>query len=159
MNLCHIKLLCLVMCCGTAVQTSCFVLSQLLADALQFPSETPPEPLLWHAPQWVLTSKALSQWEGQVEEEDKKQRALLEQILDRSTAVTLDAFEVQFSAYLKHLQLKRSKGLKVPLDPSHFKVPSLQMQTLLAERVAQEDRYWPSKQLCQLSQLHWVPYR
>lgn len=137
----------------------CSVVLQLLADALHSPCEPPPGPLLWHAPEWVVTSKALPQWEGQVEEEDKRQRAMLEQILDRSTAVTLDKFEVHFSTYLKHLQLKRSKSQKIPLDPAYFKAPSLQVQTLLAERMIREDRYWPSKQLCQLSQLQWIPYR
>lgn len=137
----------------------CFLMLQLLADALHSDSETQPKPFLWHTPQWVVTTEALPQWEGQVEEEDRKQRALLEQVLDRNSAVTLDEFEVRFSAYLKHLQLKRSKGHKMPLDPADFKVPSLQVQALLAERMAREDRYWPSKQLCQVCQLQWVPYR
>ena len=141
------------------MHSCCSVVLQLLADAMHSTCETPPSPLLWHAPQWVVTSEALPQWEGQVEEEDKKQRAMLEQILDRSTAVTLDKFEVLFSACLKHLQLKRSKSQKVVLDPLHFKVPSLQVQTLLVERMMKEDRYWPSKQLCQLSQLQWIPYK
>lgn len=153
------KLFCLMMHYDTTVHSCCFPVLQLLADSLHSPDKTPPNPLLLHTPQWVFTSEALLQWKGQVEEEDKKQRALLEQILDRSTAITLDEFDVQFSAYLKHLQLKRSKGLKIPLDPNHFKVPSLQVQTLLAERMAKEDRYWPSKQLCQVFQLQWIPYR